>query len=421
MEKRKSGSRPSLKRRVRPQSPNRVYFVGAGFSAGMGYPLGNRLPSCLMSYLRDEAPRGLLSTDHYENSLYEAGRRGRADARRVVRTIEHFVKQFFSMPVADLEQIDVTEFYTLAQSLADMPSLFGRDEAAEQDGRLPISQLYSALAAVTRSYFTDISATIKKAKLPADLASLFDSLRSERDGVVNFNWDEEIDFFGESGYVTYSLASWRGYARPGRKRRLLVLRPHGSVGWYDIEQGLGNDEMYFIAEEDQRIPRAKKRIVAFPGVELPLDLVSGDYQALGFPPVIMPPTFAKRFVYDEQLQIWEDVLAVCAAATEFVFLGYSLVPDDYLTRAAIRSALRAGGRDKIRCLVVSRTFDEARSKAFRSVFEDRVTAREGRLPGLTAERNHLAWEFGSGRQGLAEAIDRHLKDATIAVDGGGTP
>jgi hypothetical protein len=402
-----------------PDSPRRVYFVGAGFSAGMGYPVGNRLPTCLMSYLRGESPVGLLSERHYENSLFAASPRGRLEAERIVKTIEFFVRQFFNLPATSLDQIDVAEFYTLAQSLADMPSLFGRDEAAERDGRLPISQLYPALAAVTRSYFTDISATVRKEVLPADLASLFDSLRSERDALVNFNWDEEVDFFGEQGYVTYSLASWRSYPRRRRKGRLLVLRPHGSVGWYDVMQGLGNDQMFFIAEDDERVPRSKIRIVAFPGVELPLDLVSGRFQAFDFPPVIMPPTFAKRFVYEEQLQIWEDVLAVCTAATEFVFLGYSLVPDDFLTRAAIRSALRAGSREEIRCLVVSRSFNQERVNAFRSVFDDGFKAGSLHTPGLSAAKNHLPWDFGKRQPNLAGMIEKQLKDATITADGGG--
>jgi hypothetical protein len=165
---------------------------------------------------------------------------------------------------------------------------------------------------------------------------------------------------------------------------------------------LNNDGLSLIAEEDDRIPRAKKRIVSFVDIDLPHDLIDGQERVLDIPPVIMPPTFAKRFEYEEQLQVWKDVLEVCREAAEFVFLGYSLPPDDYLTRAAIRSARRARTPREIRCLIVNLDFD-AVSRTFRSVFTKE----------LSAEKNHLEWTFGCDKPELAEMIEKKLKAATI--------
>src|SRR5439155_22066705 len=118
-------------------------------------------------------------------------------------------------------------------------------------------------------------------------------------------------------------------------RRFLILRPHGSIGWYDLNQGLANHQSYLIAQEDSSIQRFEKRIVAYPQIELPKDILNRRKPfILDCPPIITPPTFAKRFQYAEQLRIWQDVLEVCSNAKTFIFLGYSLPQDDYLTRAA---------------------------------------------------------------------------------------
>ena len=184
----------------------------------------------------------------------------------------------------------------------------------------------------------------------------------------------------------------------------LVLKPHGSVGWYDIQRGIGNKNAYLIAETDQRIGRYSKRIVAYTANDLPLDIDGDTYHsALACPPVITAPTFAKRFDYIEQQQIWQDVLAVCENASDFIFLGYSLPKDDFLTRAAIRAAIsrQRSGR-QIRCLIVDRWLEDSKLLNFLSVFG-----------GLSPDRNYLQWEFGSDDEVLAEKVKQKLRRAFV--------
>jgi hypothetical protein len=395
---------PKRRRAAKPASPTRVYFVGAGLSAALNYPLGRELVSRLMGYLRNQKEADSLRKLRFKNSLHRRGpdqRERKKQARRIVGTIEHFLEHYFGVSPKYLDKIDIAEFYTLAQSLAEMPSLFGR-ELPDLKHRMPLAQLYPALAAVTRSYFVDISVAIDR-WLPIDLRRLIKSLDPRRDAVVNFNWDEEIDFSAGNGYIIYSLPAWRSHLERGKRERILILRPHGCAGWYDLLHGLSNRGIFLTAEDDNRIPRAEKRIISYSDIELPRDLVSNQELALDFPPVIMPPTFAKRFAYQEQLQIWKDVLAVCREATEFVFLGYSLPPDDFLTRAAIRSAIRAKSRQAIRCLVVDRAFEDNRRQTFRSVFGE----------GVEPARNHLRWTFGTRNSSLAAEIEARLPEATI--------
>ncbi len=115
----------------------------------------------------------------------------------------------------------------------------------------------------------------------------------------------------------------------------------------------------------------------------------------------MPPTFAKRFEYPEQQNVWRDVLEVCRGAREFVLLGYSLPPDDFLTRAALRSALRQTSFKDLRCLIVGKTCDALANA--QTVFRE----------GLSRRRNLLEFTFGSDDRSLAQKIRTRLPWARI--------
>ena len=122
------------------------------------------------------------------------------------------------------------------------------------------------------------------------------------------------------------------------------------------------------------------------------------------PPIITPPTFSKSFEYPEQNWIWQDVLEICSNARQFVFLGYSLPQDDYLTRAAIRNALQNNPRSKLRCLIVNRDHTDQRLHSnYASVFRN----------ALDPEMNYLHWTFGSGRREVAAEIETQLEKAPL--------
>jgi hypothetical protein len=231
-------------------------------------------------------------------------------------------------------------------------------------------------------------------------------LRSEKDAIVNFNWDEEVEFALYERSQKHEAANTLGSWRPGN---FLVLRPHGSIGWYDLAQGIGNGDVYFISEGDERISRAERRLVAFEGNELPREIDGKrEHGPLDCPPVMSAPTFAKKFGFVEQRHIWQDVLDISRRAREFIFLGYSLPKDDLLTRAALRAALKEsrkerGWHESLRCLIVDKSFDSAKEENFRSVFGN----------SLSKGRNALEWTFGSDDRKLANRIEGMLRNATL--------
>jgi hypothetical protein len=387
----------------RNHSFRRVYFLGAGFSAGMNYPVGNALLTDLVSYLNGHCPPTQKKRPGFQNSL--AVRHRMNAAERILKQIKEFLEEYFAVPIEKISAIKQQEFFSVAHALATTPRLFESDEDPDepkpstlQDQRI---DLYSRLACVFRTYFLDICKANEK--LPEDITSLLKGIRPTEDAVVCFNWDEEVDCFmsnqNKEDDVAYTLRSWK----PGR--RFLLLKPHGSVGWYDVAQGLGNKKLYFIADRvDSRIPRNQKRLVSFTENKLPLDVHEENRErTLRMPPVIMPPTFAKSFQYPEQQCIWRDILDVCSGAEEFVFLGYSLENDDFLTRAAIRSAVWKNPNEwrSFRWLIVDLTPNVMGN--YRNLLEE----------PLCENRNFLKWSFGTNDSSFTKELENRLQKATL--------
>jgi hypothetical protein len=403
----------------------RVWFLGAGFSAAMGYPLGRGLVADLCDYLegRDDRLKKRMPKKcrrRYANSL--AGGDYGSEAGAILQDLREFAQRYLARSDTDLANTDVAEFFSVAQALAEQGLLVDnrRPEAAARSGSRPMafSRLYSDLAAVTRSYFVDICSAVPAWAWPADIRAVVDGLDPRYDAIVSFNWDEEVDFYlsterdhGKAEYdVAYTAASWDPH-------RFLVLKPHGSIGWYDLAQGIGNEDLYFIADHvDTRIPREGKRLVAYNDFVFPIEIDDEHHERLlSCPPVITPPTFGKRFPYPEQRLIWSDVIDICRHAAQFFFLGYSLPPDDFLTKAAIRCALdeRKKKREKslhserLRCLTVTR-FDGHSTEPPQQI----VNNMRDVFGGVSA--NHfLDWTFGNDNEDLFSEIVKALRSAAV--------
>jgi len=390
---------------MRPKSQfKRVFFIGAGFSAGMHYPVGSELMQRLIGYLNGEPEAEALQLGGFTNSVRNAGEDCRTRASKIVAVIERVLRRYLGVKLQAIDQVAVAEFFTMAHTLSDSPWLLARGHGMTSRSIVNSDEtseltLFRDLAAVTRSYFQDISEVFRP---PNDIQSVLSliRLRPEDNAVINFNWDEEVELALSSGDgdVAYTLGSWHE-----QRTHTLVLKPHGSIGWYDLQQGIANTGAYLIIA-DHDVPRYERRIVSYSQNELPMDL-DGEtpHSPLSCPPVITAPTFAKRFEYVEQHRIWQDVIDVCSAATEFVFLGYSLPRDDFLTRAAIRSSIGSQRRaQSIKCLVLDRGFDDAKLLNFLSVFS-----------GFSLDHNHLKWNFGANSPGLDKSIRSRLRAATL--------
>jgi len=387
----------------------RIYFLGAGFSAGAHYPVGGKLTSELVQYLQGKPLRIKKELPEFTNSA-RAAATGRSFCEETLGVISTVLEDYFLSALDKTGDVDVTEFFSISHALSKNLFLYGNRypsahltkfiTSPNSRPSVQMSKLYDFLAAAVFNYFLDISDCINR--LPGDIAEILGNVSCERDAIVSFNWDEEVDYyFTKKWNVAYTLGSWR--ARKG----ILILKPHGSIGWYDVIRGVGNRDTFFIAEGDERLSQHEKRILSFWEIERPVTIESDKKKKRPMyfcPPIITPPTFSKSFEYPEQNWIWQDVLEICSNARQFVFLGYSLPQDDYLTRAAIRNALQNNPRSKLRCLIVNRDHTDQRLHSnYASVFRN----------ALDPEMNYLHWTFGSGRREVAAEIETQLEKAPL--------
>ena len=412
------------------RSINRVYFVGAGFSAGMGYPVGQGLLPRLLDWLENRGRKGVFEHRQGKYAPIETAADTRA-RRQLVARIHAFLSEYMKPfdPAKSrgtsrtddwVGRIPVSSFFSVCQAISENAAIFdaeikGKTKARAYEG------LYSEIIAAIRTYFLDLS-LIGRTRRPRFAGQIFgkQAFPSKSAAVVNFNWDEELDALLSGAFgVDYTLEAWRNLGDDDGTA--LMLKPHGSVGWYDVgvrtpttnkpASRLKNRLGYYVASDDPRISAESLRIRSFYNIEMPISRGGKRFGFFEAPPAIASPTFAKKFEFAEQQLIWSDVVTACSRAKEFVFLGYTLPPDDYLTRAALAKALsnkRAG--DDIKCLVIGRDIDKS--------FDDFQRSFGG---GLDRGRHFRNWTFGFSdspntfpSKHLGDAIEDELEDARIA-------
>ena len=405
----------------RSRRATRVYFIGAGFSKPLGYPLGTELLFELVRRLRGDRKRdNELGKKEFQKS-----------SRHLLRTLEDFLDRYmgYAIPLDKpvlsenllrkaLAAVNQTEFYSVLHALAEVPELFENrslsqlQHASQKTELLNSADTFAAVAAATRTYFVDVCWTdpTDPSDMPAYFVDLFDEFQHEREAVITFNWDEEVETYIETvlasdRQIAYTRGSWSD------NKPYLILKPHGSICWYDLKQGIlppNTDELYLVAGGDPRLTRQEMSLVTFYDYDVPLDINEEYHGPLACPPVITPPTFSKKFEYREQQLIWRDVVDVCADASEFVFLGYALRDDDYLTRAAVRRAI-LHPRSRLKYLVVNQPSNGSKAvpphlaSQFASVF------------GKCEDRHFLPWVFGKESRGesIRKAIDGRIGNAFV--------
>lgn len=399
-----------MSKRKLKTSFKRVFLIGAGFSAGANYPVGRFLVSELIQYLKGKPDRLKKKLPRFRNSLL-ATSDGKSFCRESLNMISSVLQSYFLSSIEKAGDIEITEFFSIVHALAkNVFRVRGRSSVSKKQKHLAgpgsqdysLSKLYALLSSVLMNFFVDISECARV--LPMDMRAILNNISCRQDAIVSFNWDEEVDrhfTVTKNWNVAYTLESWK--SRGG----ILILKPHGSIGWYDVARGIGNKDIFFIAEGDSRLSQYARRIISYYGIERPVTIESqkSKQQIMYYcPPVITPPTFAKSFEYEEQNWIWQDVIEACSTAKQFVFLGYSLPKDDYLTRAAIRNALRNNPIKQLRCLIVDRTpTDQGLQANFSSVFQN----------ALNQEDNYFPWQFGNKRKEGARHIQQQLNKAFI--------
>jgi hypothetical protein len=263
-----------------------VYVIGAGFSAGLGYPLMKSLLIGVWNRLQEDS---------------------RAQLRKIIR-FHHpafTVKRKTTFP--DIEQLltEVSVNLELFDASRPVEGTFTRKqlEAARQE-------LLSSIA----RWFHDLYEEACGARWLSDIVQ---RLRAERAAIISFNWDLVLDqllFESDLDSASYGLSK---DLAPGP----VLRKPHGSLNWYDSTQvqKVAADKRVEIFPHNNDA----ERIEAFLHPREIKSKVGRHYT-----PLIIPPTYLKNFDRPVFRRLWNRCTDVLSTPKRLVFLGYSLPTAD---------------------------------------------------------------------------------------------
>jgi len=277
-------------RRIR----NVVYVIGAGFSAGLGYPL----------------TKGLL---------IEAWDRLPTPSREQISKIIRFHHPGFTSKKA-------TSFPDIEQLLTEMAvnlQMFDASRAAEGGfTKDDLQESWNVLLSTIAAWFHEIYPV---ANTKPWLAKIVTRLRLENAAVVSFNWDLVLDQLllkDAIGPDAYGLS-------PSVSKGPLLLKPHGSLNWSQgaqLEHVSRSKRIEIFHDADKALcvhaflrPRAIK-----------------SKSGRRYTPLIIPPTYIKDFTPSVFQRLWKHCTDVLSTAKKIIFLGYSLPPADMHAQFILR-------------------------------------------------------------------------------------
>ena len=263
-----------------------VYVIGAGFSAGLGYPLTTNLLIDVWDRLPDEAQEQLAKIIEFHHPNFSRRR---------------------PTSYPEIEQL-LTEMAVNHQMFSSSRRTVGRfTDAAIIAAR---DQLLSCIS----DWFHEIHG---KAVQHDWLIKFVAEIKAENAAVISFNWDLVLDQLLFDGHL-----SAEGYGlSPKLGKGTLLLKPHGSLNWYQHPLLRAVDKARHI-----EIYRSKDRRESVRAFLLPRGIKSNTGKR--YNPLIIPPTFIKDFRPRVFQRLWRRCTDVLSTARKIVFLGYSLPTAD---------------------------------------------------------------------------------------------
>ncbi len=286
-----------LKRRNASAAPDaqarrHVYVVGAGFSAGLNYPLVSDLLIRLWPQLD--------ATDRSALEQIVAFHHPSFDPKRA--TSFPNIETLLSEMMANEQMWDASRSAPGGFTLKTL-------QDARQNLLLTLAKWFHLLYEPTA---TDP---------PAWLLKFANKVRDEEAVIISFNWDLVLEqqLFGES--IT---PEQYGFGAK-RSKTAFLLKPHGSLNWYAGKLGrkikVEKRELLFEQENSElyrfkfsRSPKGKQ----------------------SYMPLIVPPVFNKSFADPVFTLLWQRCVSVLSTASKVTFLGYSLPEADLHARFILR-------------------------------------------------------------------------------------
>jgi hypothetical protein len=285
-----------------------VYVIGAGFSAGLGFPTISNLLSQLWP------------------SIKKAGLA--ADLAAVIRFHHPSFNSSRPDTFPDVETL-LSEMRANEQLFASSRPATGNFTAAE------LTERRQGLLLQVADQFHELQAKALSST-PLWLDALVGRMRKQNAQIISFNWDLVLDqlLFGDA-------LSKSSYGFTKRSSQLRLIKPHGSLNWYSHEAGkhLKSDRKFKLCGHGD------SKIYAFKPYRAP------SSSRRSYMPFIVPPVFSKSFEEDIFNTLWQEAVSTLSTAASVTFLGYSLADADFHARFILRcgfhnqvdGALRSGG------------------------------------------------------------------------------
>jgi hypothetical protein len=263
-----------------------VYVVGAGFSAGLGYPLTKNLLIDVWGRLRGPSRTQLRKIIQFHHPSFTAQRKT-------------------SFP--DIEQLLTEIAVNLDLFAASRPAEGGFKKEQLEDAREDL------LSEIGR-WFHDLYAPASRKHWLAEFIRL---LRSENAAIVSFNWDLVLDqLLFEDGLDSDSYGISNLLADGP-----VLLKPHGSLNWYEATQikKVSDEKRVEIFHHKDNTERVEAFL-------RPREIKSKSGRR--YTPLIVPPTYLKDFDRSIFRRLWHRCTDVLSTPKKLVFLGYSLPAAD---------------------------------------------------------------------------------------------
>jgi hypothetical protein len=347
------------------QSDHYVFFIGAGASRSMGYPL-------MSTFLDDVKAAYPMRT----GGSAERKRR----AFRVLLTFRSYLSSTRDFVNTDFDNIEA--LYSAAEmfAMAYPDSLIGDgdDKVAGKDIPKEIALVIWEMCRI-RPFENQVHV----APSPhSDLLRIMCDFHAKHTSagflskvaIITTNYDYLLE-----------LAAWKAsvphcYGRnvqfdevlpvnSGNSSGMRLLKLHGSVNWFvNEEQSLCDSSL---ARFDKGLGHSMPERYNWPSIQ------AGNYEIReGFVPLIMPPSFAKKAAHRIFQTVWTEAIEVISKAKMLVFIGYSFPRTDTFVHQLLHIGLteNADLREVILVDPNPEVGNYARNEVFNRVFSDKRVA-----------------------------------------------
>jgi hypothetical protein len=269
--------------------PRTVFVLGAGFSAGLGFPLTRDLLPMVLRRVDGRIKHILIQIIRFHFPHFSANRRSTYPNVEEVLTKIAINEELWS---------------------ASRPIAGGFKKRHLLQARREILYQVSSL----------FHERLKTVRNRGWLTSFLDYIHRTKSIVVSFNWDLVLERFLFNEKVdesTYGLGNPRGQP--------VLLKPHGSLNWYEasIVEKVRRDRLSSLTA-DLCPPPEYEDILLFRKLRAPKTKVNRRYV-----PYVVPPTFVKRFDHPLLRKIWLEAILELGQARKVVFVGYSFPEYDH--------------------------------------------------------------------------------------------